>query len=242
MTTKWTKNGRVEFDYSKHVKGTGSKKFIKSRQCAAQYTKGGRAGFRCSWYAQEGSAYCVKHNPQEGVPLSKKHADDLHQGARNWWARVKALEAKHPGIMRQILNSDQAAITRLRVKEIQKVMPKPQTDDKQILQAHKIIVRKVADLPAVPDKPFDKLEPHEQLTVITGQSLKVVHEILSFSMKDADGLVDAKIASMVKDTALRALAVRVKVDRNALAAKRLDKMSELLDRLKAGEAAKTIEG
>ena len=54
--------------------------------------------------------------------------------------------------------------------------------------------------------------------------------------------MDVKVASMVKDTALRALAVRVKIDSNALREKRIDKMDDLLRRLKAGDGAKVIEG
>lgn len=225
----------------RYIPAKGIKRFVKSRQCAAMYSKGGRAGKQCTWYAQADRIYCARH----GRNVAPKNVEAWREGNRNWWIRLKALEAKYPGIMRQALGVDKAIATRKAIKEVEKTMPKPETEDKTILQAHKAIVKRVADLPALPDKPFEDMEPHEQLVAITGQSLKVVHEILSFEMTEGKGknkTVNLKVASMVKDTALRALAVRLKSDRNALTARRLDKMGELLERLRNGDDAKIIDG
>lgn len=167
----------------------------------------------------------------------------MRAGHASWWARVKALNKQYPGLLRELMNTDQSSATRKARTAVRKALPAPVTSDPVILKAHKSIIADVADLPPVPDKPFEELEPHEQLTVITGQSLRVVHEILSFKMADKAGVPQPKIISIVKDTALRALSVRVKVDRNALSARRIDKMGELLERLKAnGNGAKVIEG
>ena len=82
MTIKWKGGEHIPFDYSGHIKGTGSRKYIKARQCAALYTKGGRAGYRCSWYAQEGRIYCRRHGGYEGRTLSAEHEKNLHDGAK----------------------------------------------------------------------------------------------------------------------------------------------------------------
>lgn len=233
--------GKHRIPADKYIPGKGTKRFVNSRQCAAMYRVGNRVGTRCTWYAQEGREYCVKHG-NSTRPRSPEHLAAIDKGRKAWWQRLHDLEKTHPGIMRQALNTDGALATRAARREVKKTMPAPETDDKIVLKAHKELVAQVASLPKVPDKPFDELEPHEQLVVITGQSLKVVHEILTFKLKDANGEVNLKVASMVKDTALRALATRVKIDRNALTARKLDNMVDLLQRLKNGDGAKVIEG
>lgn len=223
-------------------KNPSEKRFVKSRQCAAIYTVGNRAGNRCTWYARADSIYCARHGRGEGKTLAPERIAKMQAGAQSWWTRLRELEAKHPGLMRQVLNVDEATETRQRRKEVRREMPAPKTDDPVVLKAHTQVVALAAELPRLPDKPFEQMEPHEQLVAITGKSLRVVHEILGFKMTDTDGVPNPKIVSIVKDTALRALAVRVKVDRNALAARRADKMAEILERLTKGETAKVIDG
>lgn len=234
--------GKYRIPADKYVPGKSpsAKRFVKSRQCAAVYTKGNRAGTRCTWYAQEDRIYCAKHARFTGP--SPEHEAKMREGQRNWWARIRELEKVHPGLMRQVLGIDQKIEVNARRREVRKEMPKPDTDDPLILKAHKQVVALKADLPALPDKPFEEMEPHEQLVAITGQSLRNVYEILKFKMVDEKGQPILKVASMVKDTSLRALAVRVKVDRNALAARRADKMAEILERLTKGDAPKNGDG
>lgn len=227
-------------------KNPSPRKYVKSQQCAAMYYKGARAGFQCTWYAQKDRIYCVKHGNSPGLSTaSPETKEKVHQASRDWWARLKALDKKHPGLLRSVINTDQKTETVARRKEARLEMPTPKTKDPLVLKAHNQVIAVAATLPRLPDKPFEEMEPHEQMVAITGRSLRVVYEILGFKMT-VKGVPDPKIASLVKDTALRALAVRVKIDRNALAARRNDKMAELLERLTQGEkngsGAKVIEG
>jgi hypothetical protein len=229
----------------------GTMRWVKARQCATVYKRGKRIGQRCGWAAVENSLHCKKHCGPKVV------SEAALEGKNNWFARMRQLKLKDPDVFKRLgfgrpraefvahLELQRAAglptNRMIPLKDIPGAPRPPKTDDKHILKAEKIIRQEIATLPAVPDRPFDELEPHEQLTVITGLSLKVVHDILHFEMKDRNGDVDVKVASMVKDTALRALAVRVKVDRNALTARRLDQTADLLARLKNGDDAKVID-
>lgn len=246
MAHKWKNRQKVEIDPTKYVPANPltPKKYIKSRQCAAVFTKGRRAGTRCSWYARPDSIYCRRHGRNEGNILSEEHVKALRKGAADWWTRMRALEAKQPGIIRRMFNTDKAVETRMRRKAVAKTLPMPPgaKEDKMILRAHKAIVNEIADLPAVPDKPFDQLEPHEQMVVNTRIALSRANEILCLPFKDEAGVVDPKIASIVKDATFRTIAAAVKIDRNVLAARKIDRMADLLERLKAGEGAKVIEG
>ena len=232
----------------------GTMRWVKARQCATVYKNGKRAGQRCSWTAVEGKEKCKKHI---GPGVDNSNPVLRRAGHVRWIARMRELQKTQPDIFKRDgrgrSKEDATEHWRLQraagitspvlvpLKDIPGVKL-PTTDDKVILKADRVIRQEIAALPTVPDKPFGELEPHEQLVVITGRALNVVHEILHFEMKGKDGVVDVKVASMVKDTALRALAVRVKIDSNALREKRIDKMDDLLRRLKAGDGAKVIEG
>ena len=220
----------------KHAQGTGTKKYVKSRQCAAVFTRG---GLRCSWYARPDSVYCKRH---QGNP-NPSNIEARMAGHTNWWARMHAIEKDHPGTLRRVLGIDKAIETRKRKKEIEAtLLPRPQTEDKIVLQAHKALVKEVAALPAIPDKPFDALAPHEQLVFNTRLALKRSHEILEVKLTEKKMSDNPKLAAMVKDAAFRTLATTVKVDSNTLQARKIDRMGELLQRLKAGDGAKVIEG
>lgn len=229
----------VEVDVTDHVKGKNTRKYIKARQCVTVFKNGRMAGLRCSWYALKDSVHCKRHDGNH----NPTNIEGMRQGLMNYWARIRAIEAQNPGTIRRVLNIDKAADTRRRTKEIEAtLLPKPKTEDKIIIQAHKALVKQVAALPPIPDKPFDELAPHEQLVHNTRLALKRAHEILEVTLTEKKIKKDPKLASLVKDAAFRTLATAVKIDRNTLQERRIDKMGELLARLKAGDDAKVIEG
>lgn len=225
------------------------RRWVKARQCAAIWRKpnSGYQGARCGLPAQEGRLYCWRHGTQKGVGMLQ-HLDKVHAGQRRWFARMRALDKQYPGLMREVMKIDQREETRRRVKEIRAKgnMPKIVTADKMLQKADKELVKAVAELPRIPDKPFEELEPHEQLVRITGESLTRIHEIVrtpipDLNVRNLDPMA-LKLAAMIKDASLRALTVRIKADGNALAARKVDRLAEILERLKAGDQAKVIEG
>lgn len=229
----------VDVPIDQHVTSQGKRKYIKGRQCAVVFKAGRMAGLRCSWYALPDSVFCKRHfgnhHPVNDEARKAGHA--------NWWARMKAIEAQHPGTIRRMMGIDKAHETRAKNKEIEAtLLPRPKTKDEIIIKAHKALVKQVAALPAIPDKPFDQLEPHEQLVFNTKLALKRQHEILEVKLTENKMAKNPKLASMVKDAAFRTLSAAIKVDTNALRARKLDKMGELLARLKGGDEAKVIEG
>lgn len=160
---------------------------------------------------------------------------------KNWWARMKAIEAQHPGTIRKVLNSEQSQASRQLRRTL---MPKPKTDDRVILKAHKALVQQAASIP-VPNKPFEEMTAAEQLNANTRKALVRAHEVLNvkFQKKDKDGnlVIDAKLLGTVKDAAFRMLSTAVKIDRNAMVAQRVDRMAEILEALKGKEDDKTID-
>lgn len=104
--------------------------------------------------------------------------------------------------------------------------------------ARNVLLHEKAQLPAMPDKPFDQMEPHEKLQVLTGMSLDFHHKVLSLPFEPA---AQPKLAQMQMAAASGALALRVKVDRNALTARKVDGMVSLLERLKGERQMVTIE-
>jgi hypothetical protein len=244
MTSYRWKNGvKVEAPEKQHYTPHTTfkqRRWVKARQCATVYKIN---GIRCNWPAMENSLYCRKHGQQPKV--SKETIAKMHAGRDRWWARMREIEAKAPGTLKRIFSARAVAAneTRRKTAAVQKLLPAPETDDKIILKAHKTIVREIADLPAVPNKPFDEMAPHEQMVVNTKIALTRAYEILRMPYVDKKSKeIDYKVLATVKDAAFRTIGAAVKIDRNALAARKLDRMAELLARLKAGEAAKLIEG
>lgn len=229
----------VEMDVTDRIPGKNTRKYIKSRQCVTVFKRGKMAGLRCSWHALKDSVHCKRHEGNHNPTNSEAR----EQGSMNFWARLRAIEAQNPGTIRRVLNVDKSLETRRRNREIEAtLLPKPQTEDKIIIQAHKALVKEAAALPAIPDKPFDELAPHEQLVHNTRLALKRAHEILEVKLTEKKIKKQPKLASLVKDAAFRTIATAVKIDRNTLQERRIDKMGELLARLKAGDDAKVIEG
>ena len=243
-TYKWTRDEhgvkqRVEIDPTKYKKATGTKKFIKSRQCATVFKRGARAGTRCTWYARPDSIYCVRHGVREGATITEEHKQALKDGTRNYWARMRAIEAERPGFLREFMGGPQK-VKRKAIEHVQAEMPPPKTDDKIVQKGYKTLVREVAQIPAVPDKPDSELTEAELFNRNRRKSLEITYRVLCTKTTDDDGVVIPKLLSIVKDAALRTTTLAVKVDSTAMAERRFDKMADLLARLK-GEPIKTIE-
>lgn len=228
------------------------RKYLKRPQCISRYKN---TGLQCKGYAVDGRPYCKKHaNAEPGVPVSPATIE----GRAAYWKRIKEAAQHDPTLLSRIHNPHHPPEhmqkmwkARDEARERKKVglaplpkPPKPTADEKLALKADKIITAEIAALPAVPDRPFAELEPHEQLVVVTGQALQTVHEILAMPIKDAEGNVNMKAATLKKDTAIRTLSIRVKVDTNALNARRQDKTLDLLEKIREEQArgVKVIEG
>ena len=221
--------------------GHGPRKFIKSRQCAAVYKRGGRAGRRCTWYAQEGRIYCARHGRgMEGVVITKEHIEALRKGGANWWARMRAIEAERPGFLREFFSSRTAVIKATRA--VRKEFPAPATTDPVVKRGYKDFIKEVAAVPSVPDKPDSELTEAELFNRNRRKSLERTYEVLCLKITDDEGNVIPKLASIVKDTALRTTTLAVKVDSTAMAERRFDRMADLLRRLKGEDGPKLIEG
>lgn len=226
-------------------------------KCCAILKRGPQKGNRCWRFSGKGSLYCRHHNPLVDPTGHWLKTPEAEAGRQKYWARVREAARTDPTLTSQIHNprrSPESYVrqwkTRRENVERQKQglekLPGHDTvkgDGKLMFKANAIITDTKIGLPAVPDKPFEEMEPHEQLVVVTGQALDVVHKILKIPFLKEDGSADLKAASLVKDTAIRTIGLRIKVDTNALNAKRADKVLDVLERLKA-EAAKqiTLEG
>lgn len=245
---------RVEPGHPKYDPETGGRrKYVNRMQCAAVYRKGARAGKRCSWYAKKDSIYCRKHGAQEGVPISEEHAKALHDGSRNWWARMRAIEAQRPGFLREFMGPRNTGFMKTAKRDWHgRLLPQEPlvvSDDPIVIKGAKVLQRELNRLPTPPDKPVEEMNPQELLIHNTYTSLHRIAELLRMPIKKTEidergqkvEVIDYKAAAIVKDAALRASALQVKVDGNALKAQRLDRMAELLERLKAPDQATLIE-
>lgn len=164
-------------------------------------------------------------------------------GHKAYWVRLHAAERANPGLIRRIMRIDEREAKRAAIKEVEAtLLPRPKTKDPIVLQAHKALVCEAVALGPLPDKKFKDMEPHEQQIRNTRLALKRSHEILEIKLTEKKIAANPKLASMIKDAALRTIATTVKIDNNALQARKLDRMGELLARLKAPDDAKLIEG
>lgn len=229
INPKWTTPRLNRRDYTKRA------------QCQAYFKTADR---QCRAFAVEGLRYCKKH---KGGDMAKAVlASQTPEAIKARSLKVKAYWAR----LREAAKTDPDLFKRMGVgRPAPGDPPRPpkEKEARMLFQAEKIITEELQALPAVPDKPFDQLEPHEQLVVITGQSLRVVHDILKLPTterkRDDAGrysdVVNLKAATLVKDTAIRALGLRVKVDANAMKRQAQDRVLDVIERLKA-EAAKQV--
>lgn len=250
-----TKEQKTQLAKERQQRGT-KRTYVSKPRCAAIWRN---TGEQCIDYAVEGTRYCGIHgNGGNGAVPGTPMPPAAVAGLSEYWKRIKAEAAKDPTLLSRIHNphhtpEHMAKLQAARAAAVERRRaglpplpkpPKPTADEKLALKADKIITAELATLPAVPDKPFEELEPHEQLVVVTGQALQTVHEILAMPIKDAEGNVNMKAATLKKDTAIRTLSIRVKVDTNALNARRQDKTLDLLEKIREEQArgVKVIEG
>lgn len=217
---------------------------MSSAFCAAQYTeKINREGVhlpakQCGRRARKGHLYCLKHGAHlEGVPHPKtpEHLEKMRAGLARW--RETMNRAKAAGLIEDIPCGFQAgnkAGNKAAKKAAKERKINPPAPDKAIrshgfLRAQKALVAEIASLPALPDKPFDQMEPHEQLTALTGLGMGMLHTVLT---KPIDPAGTPLLFKAQMTAASTALSVRVKVDRNMLASKKADRLADLVLRLK----------
>ncbi len=121
---------------------------------------------------------------------------------------------------------------------------KPSAEMRPILRAQRELVAARESLPALPDKPFEEMEPHEKLVALTGMGLDHLYNLLKDPLADPE--VAPVKAKLQMQAATAALTMRVKVDSNALRARKVDRMGDILARLKGtqapGDEAKLVEG
>lgn len=237
-----------------------ARKYINAIRCATVFKKGFKAGSQCKGYAVKGMAYCKRHNNGDNNPnIGSEPGKPAHLASvATWWERMRAIEAANPGFLRQFLQGTggTAAAYRERIR-MQKerglgtvLLPLSDlvgTKEPALLKAHGRLIKMKGMLGPPNPKPPEEMEPHEILVHNLRLSLDRTTELLQLPIQkkipQADGTdlieIDYKAAAIVKDAALRVGAMQIKVDRNALAARRLDKMAELLDRLKAEDALGT---
>jgi hypothetical protein len=223
--------------------GIPRRKYVNAMQCATVYKVGKRAGKRCTWYAVSGTAHCKKHQGWSSprTPEMEKHR---MEGSKAWWARMRELEKKSPGTMRRVFNTAQSLETRRKTKELEAtILPKPESKDKLVVKAHKAAIRYVANLPDVPDKKLEAMEPHERMTHELRISIQRAHEVIVNPIAPKDLDENPKKVKLITETALKIMALNVKIDKNALQARKLDRMQEIVEALrKAASDVKTIEG
>lgn len=166
-----------------------------------------------------------KSGPPKGQPLKPDHLKKMAEGRR--------LARERQRIERAERGEEEAALDAfLAAKKAETAKPpQPRLNNTEARALSNIITEK-NKLPAVPDKPFEEMEDHQKLTVITSLSLDYARELL---LMRADPKVDPKAAELKWRAAAGALAIRVKVDRNALAARRIDGLTSLIERLKSGK-------
>jgi len=202
------------------------------RKCATIYTAKQRLSTgewlpekQCGRRAVKGQIHCKTHmgNTTESTLPKPPHViEALHKGLARYHAALKAVGLKHN---QHLKNKPRAP---RRQKEVPGTPPV-----RQIMQTVKILDTAKAQLPAVPDKPFEQLEDHEKLTSLTGITLDLAAEIIS-KPRDPDNtpLLFKAQMKLISDV----WSFRYKTDKNSLAVRKQDRLVELVERLK-GEAA-----
>lgn len=169
----------------------------------------------------------------KGIPMTTEQKE-LRREQRNTREREKGMAKR--AARRPLLDARRALTDEMKAGHIEAVAAHEATIPKDILKATKVLIREKAMLPALPDKPFEEMEPHEKLTAITGLALDYAYQLLTMPV---DPLEDRKTAELKWKAATGAFSLRVKVDRNELASRKADGMLGLLERLKG---AKQVNG
>lgn len=96
-------------------------------------------------------------------------------------------------------------------------------------RAMRIVHAELKALPDPVDKPFTAQTMGEQLATVTRLGLETIYDILMMPC-DPD---DRKLLSIKKDAAVQMVRAQIRVDQNKLRGQALDRLPEMLDRLKA---------
>ncbi len=200
-----------------------------------------KPGRQCGYKALPGLLHCKLHHGialGAAAPKSEEHMEKLNAGRDKWRARLQ--KAREQGIAVEMPGFKKGnKLATKKYRNTIKDKPPPVVDaiprPKVMVQARELILSERAKLPALPDKPFEDMEPHEKLTSLMGTSLDIAAKVLSMPLEPEETPTTFKAQmKLVSDV----WSVGVKVDRNTLTAKKQDKMLEIIARLK-GE---TIEG
>lgn len=229
------------------------------RKCAIVYTgkiaKGGpNVGQwlpekQCPNRALPDGVYCSRHaRTQARIEQNRtlnsdpEHKAKLHAGLLRWRERMQKLKTEgvvdeiHSGVFKKgnkAASKKNKMLAKAKRGEPVAVSAVPK---KHIVTATKLLEAEQKSLAPVPDKPFEELEDHEKLTVLTGKSLNIINQIISMPIDPEQPTLFKEQMKLLSGT----LSLRVKVDRNMLQARKQDKLAEIVERLKA--APKTIDG
>ncbi len=199
-----------------------------------------KPGRQCGYKALPGQVYCKLHKGLAKGPIapkSEEHMEKLNAGRDKWRARLQ--KAKAEGIPVEVPGFKKG--NKFATKRHRNTLkpPPPPADaiprPKVMVQARELILSERAKLPALPDKPFEDMEPHEKLTSLMGTSLDIAAKVLTMPLTPEETPTTFKAQmKLVSDV----WSVGVKIDRNTLMAKKQDRLVELISKLK-GEV---IEG
>lgn len=183
--------------------------------------------------------YCGAHsngaaNSTERVK-DPAHLAKLNAGRDRWRAQINRLKAE--GVIEVAHSSEFKKGNKAATKKNKMIAAAKRAEyagsiipQKQVLKASRLLEAEQKTLPAVPDKPFEELEDHEKLTSLTGKSLNIINQIISMPIDPDQPVLFKEQMKLLSGT----LSLRVKVDRNMLAARKQDKMAEIVERLKRG--------
>jgi len=197
----------------------------------------------CGRAAVKGNVYCRRHAAGAAnllvVGKANTYAEARNAGRDKWRARLQkakamGLDVKVPGFQKGNKLASKAHKNAIKGRKPAPI-PDAITRPKAMLEARSMILSEREKLPALPDKPFDEMEPHEKLTSLMGTSLDIAARVLTMPLTPEETPTTFKAQmKLVADV----WSVGVKVDRNTLTAKKQDRLVELITKLK-GEV---IEG
>lgn len=205
-------------------------RLFRFRICGARRARGGY----CRAPAMRGKLRCRVHGGKSTGPTSEagksRAVAAMTAGRRAWVTRMRTMKAT--GVIRRFPGGRRKGKTL------------PRTGDRIVDRAQRLVENALAMVeqsPAVKAlraKEWDELTAAERLQRNTLDALTVTRDILARPLN----WDKPKEVSIIKDAALSAAALQARVDELVLRPQRsLDKMSDLLQRLRAGDGAKVIE-
>jgi hypothetical protein len=206
------------------------------RRCAAVYKAKTRKSTgewlpetQCGGQAVKDGVYCRRHTQKKAKgSASPEHYAALVAGLKRYHEALRKSKAAGG-----IGYSDVVKARKKPTEKVKRIKKQPQVPGtppiRHILKTVEIIDTVKAQLPAIPDRPFEQLEDHEKLTSLTGITLDMAAEIIAMP-RDPEGrpvLFKAQM-KLISDV----WSFRTKTDKNSLVAKKQDRLVELVERLK----------